>query len=57
MVRNMLNPPFTPAKIAQMEKVFFNASLYNQSDVARCFTYVVGATVALYAGYYFLTYM
>ena len=56
-VREMLNPPFTDAKIATIEKVFFKASLYNQSDVARWFSYSAVGAVMIYAFYYFLTQM
>ena len=53
----MLNPPYTNAKLKQMEKVFSKAVLYSQIDVARWITYAPGVSLVLSSGIYFLTQM
>lgn len=51
MIREQLQPPYTPAKVSRLEKIFVVACQYNQSDVA----YVLYWTLAVFAA--ILSYM
>ena len=53
MIREQLQPPYTPAKVARIEKIFVKCCMYNQSDIARLFYYALGV-LALILSYFYL---